>query len=140
MKYSVLVVEDDSFTQEFYRYFFSRSGYLINITEDIDELFRRLDNEKIDVVILDINLKNSFYKEKKIDGLQIAEIIKKNEKYKNIPILIITAFQNKFGKTQTASYDIADDYIIKPINDFNELIQKVEKLIKNGRERQNITS
>ena len=133
MKHSILIVEDDSFTQEFYKYFFSRAGYKINITEDIEIFFNILENEKIDVIILDINLKNSFYKDKKIDGLQIAQIIKENENYKNIPVLIITAFQNKFGKTVTASYDIADDYIIKPINDFNELIKKVENLINNGR-------
>lgn len=128
MSGKILIVEDDPFTQQFYNYFFTRTGYEIIVTEDGDKIFEILDSEKISLLILDINLKNTYIKNEKTDGIQIAKFIKENDEYKDVPILLVTAYQNKIGTNTFFEENIADDYIIKPINDFNELLQKVDKL------------
>lgn len=130
MNEKILIVEDDPFTQQFYKFFFERAKYDILITENGDQVFKYLQEEHVILLILDINLKNTYYNQKKTDGLEIAKMIKENTDYCDVPILLVTAYQNKLGNTQFFSERLADDYIIKPIYDFNELLAKVKKLIK----------
>lgn len=128
MSGKILIVEDDPFTQQFYNYFFTRTGHEIVITEDGDKILDYLGSESISLLILDINLKNTYLHNEKTDGIKIAKYIREKSEYKDIPILLVTAYQNKIGTKTFFDEKIADDYIIKPINDFNELLKKIDNL------------
>lgn len=132
MNEKILVIEDDQFTQEFYKYFFKKAGYSITITEKADEIISIIETENVALIVLDVNLKNSYLNGVKTDGVQIARFVKES-KFNRIPILIITAYQDKFGNKSIDDFKIADDYIIKPINDFDQLLLKVRNLIDNGK-------
>ena len=129
MNKNLLVVEDDPFTQQFYDFLFAKLGYKLFQTENGNEIFNILDDHNISLIILDINLKNTYLDNKKVDGVIISAKIKKDKKYSHIPILLVTAYQKKSGERNYLDDSCADDYIVKPITDYNDLINKVNKLI-----------
>ncbi len=132
MKDKILIVEDDPFAQQFYKFLFQRTNFDVLITEDGDEIFKLLDSEIIKAVILDINLKNTYVRDKKVDGVYLSQRIKSDYKIKNIPVLVVTAYKNEPGDSDYFSASKADDFVIKPISDFNKFLEKVYNLIENG--------
>lgn len=130
MSQKILIVEDDPFAQQFYSYFFARTPYEAVITENGEEILDQLSNGEISLLILDINLKNTYLNQKKTDGVQIAKYVRSVEDFRDIPILLVTAYQDKIGNDKAFDRNIADDYILKPINDFDHLINKIKKLIE----------
>ena len=130
MPNSILIVEDDPFTQQFYEYLFKKTGHTVIITENGNEIFNVLNKEDISLIILDINLKNTYIDGSKVDGIFISRKIKKQKDFSSIPILLITAYQKKTGDRNYFDESLADDYILKPITDFNLLLNKVGQLTK----------
>ena len=130
MSKSILIVEDDPFTQQFYNYLFTKTGYKILITENGDEIFELLEKEEIALIILDINLKNTYINNERVDGVQISRKIKKELNKSSIPILLISAYQKKSGGRNYFEESLADDYILKPIIDFNLFLKKVNQLME----------
>ena len=76
---------------------------------------------------MDINLKNAFLSGSRIDGVILAFKLKEFEFSQKIPVLMVTAFTDYNGKDIKS---FADDYIVKPIVDFNKLLSKVGKLVE----------
>ena len=130
MNGKIIIVEDDPFSQEFYLLLFEKRGYDCVVEEDGDKLIKDIQNENVDLIIMDINLRNTYFEGEKIDGVQLSRIIKQNEKLKSIPILLITAYSDSIVENKYFEESMAEDYIIKPITDFNKLINKVEGLKK----------
>jgi CheY-like chemotaxis protein len=131
MTKNILIVEDDPFSQDFYRFIFKKAGYNATILEDGDEILRRLKVENINLLIMDINLKNTYLKGEKIDGMQLSRIIKQDTATSKIPILLVTAYSKSVTQGKLIDESLAEDYITKPIVDFNMLLNKVDQLIVN---------
>jgi len=129
MKKNILIVEDDPFTQKFYSYLLSKRDYEIDVIEDGDKIFELINQKKYSIIIMDVNLKNTYLNDKRIDGIELSRILKQNENFADIPVLIITAYNLSHGSEQFAK-SLADDFLVKPIEDYNLLINKVEKLVK----------
>jgi CheY-like chemotaxis protein len=127
MEGTILIVEDDVFTQELYKFFFQRKGYKYIITDDAEKFFSILEQNNVSLVILDINLKNTYLEDEKIDGIILAERLRANEKYSKIPIIVVSAYQSNMNGRNLIKDGLVDDFILKPIVDFNELIGKVNK-------------
>ncbi len=128
MNGKIIIVEDDPFSQEFYLLLFEKRGYDCMIEEDGDKLIQDIQTDNVDLIIMDINLRNTYFEGEKIDGVQLSRMIKQNEKLKSIPILLITAYSDSIVENKYFDESMAEDYIIKPITDFNKLINKVEGL------------
>lgn len=131
MNKKIIIVEDDPFTQEFYKYLFSKTSYQTVTMEDGDKLIENLGQEEVNLIIMDINLKNTYMDGKKVDGVILSRFIKQNEKFSNIPILLVTAYQKGIGSNNFLEESMADDYIVKPIIDYNDLLNKVNSLVMN---------
>ncbi|MGD8777648.1 MAG: response regulator [Ignavibacteria bacterium] len=129
MSKSILIVEDDPFTQKFYEHLFARKGYKLIQTENGNEIFEILENNQVSLLILDINLKNTYLDKEKLDGISISRKIKTNPKYSDLPVLLISAYNKKTGGRNFLNESLADDYFVKPITNFNSLIQKINTLI-----------
>ncbi len=129
MEKTIIIVEDDPFTQTFYKYVFAKTSYKTIVLEDGDVLLETVANESISMIIMDINLKNTFVNGQRADGVMLSKMIKENEKSNKIPILLVTAYQNNLGTNNFLEESKAEDYINKPIVDYNELLKKVNKLV-----------
>ncbi|HOI28388.1 MAG TPA: response regulator [Melioribacteraceae bacterium] len=126
---NILIVEDDSMLQEFYKVLFKRLGYKCSISENGDEIIDNIVNRKVDLLIVDLNLKNTFLNSKAIDGVSLARYIKQNFYTLRIPILVITAYSASYFADDLLKEGFADDYMLKPIVNFDLLIQKVDNLL-----------
>lgn len=129
MNKKIIIVEDDPFSQDFYKFVFSKAGFETIITEDGEKLLNTLRNSDISLVIMDINLKNTYLNGEKTDGMKLSRVIKQEKLISKVPILLITAYTaSNIGKNFFEE-SLAEDFITKPILDFNLLINKVNKLI-----------
>jgi DNA-binding response OmpR family regulator len=128
MKSTILVMEDDSFTQQFYQLLFQRAGFESLITDEGDKFFEILENSKVSIIILDLNLKNTYLNNEKVDGITLAKKVKADDRFSQIPILIVSAYKNLTNGRNFLDETGAEDYILKPISDFNELLKKVNNL------------
>ena len=129
MDTKILIVEDDTFTQELYKFLFDRKGYKYDITDEGEKVVDILKGGDISLIILDINLKNTYLNNMKTDGIGIAEFIRNIPEYAKIPILVISAYQSNVNGRNLMKEGLVDDFIVKPIIDFNLLLDKVKKLL-----------
>jgi len=115
MSASILVVEDDPEIANILEYLLKYEGYKINLIADGQQAYDLVTKEPEgeetpvpDVVLLDIMLPH-------VDGIQICTAIRSTPRWKNVPVIMLTA------KTQDISVSFAtragaDDYIIKPFS------------------------
>jgi PleD family two-component response regulator len=116
----ILIVDDEPFNVELLE------GYL---SKDYDILKAYNGNEALlivgttppDLIILDIMMPV-------IDGYEVCSRIKGNEKTISIPIVIVTALNEKEAKIKAIKAG-ADDFLNKPI-DIIELTARVKSLLK----------
>jgi len=95
--------------------------YEIMVAENGKKCFKLLGkNMKPDLIILDIMMPD-------MDGWEVFDKLKANPKYKNIPVIFLTARSDELAADAGAM--IADDYIEKPI-DINELESRIDKVLK----------
>lgn len=129
-KQSVLVVEDNALIVKFYRMVLERQGgYEVHTTEDVEEILQLVRSGKIDLVILDISLSNAHYHSRKMDGIEIAGMIRQDPAIAHIPILVATAHAMEGDREKIIAATGANGYLEKPIYDSRKLISEVETLL-----------
>lgn len=81
--------------------------YKIIEAEDGNDALRKMkETPKIDVIILDLIMPY-------MDGKEFLSVIKKDEKYSDIPVIVITSDDSPKSQMELISLGV-DDYIIKP--------------------------
>jgi len=121
----ILIIEDDSFLADMYAAKFQMKGYKVNLAENGREAMKEIQKEKPSLIILDILMP-------KMDGFEFLEQFKKNEKFKNIPVIILTNLGQK--REVERGFNLgADDYIIKAYFTPKEVVEKVETLLSRSK-------
>lgn len=129
-KQSILVVEDNALIVKFYRMALERQGgYEVHTTEDVEEILQLVRSGEIDLVILDISLSNAHYQNRKMDGIEIAGMIRQDPATARIPILVATAHAMEGDRAKIIAATGANGYLEKPIYDSKKLISQVEALL-----------
>ena len=80
-------------------------------------------NLKPDLILLDIMMPD-------MDGWEVFDKLRANQKYKNIPVIFLTARSDDLAANAGAM--IADDFIEKPV-DIDELKTRIDKVLKKGK-------
>ena len=81
--------------------------------------FQRQSGENPAVLLLDLKLP-------KIDGLQVLEALKSDEKLKMIPVVVLTSSREE--RDMVRSYKLGvNAYVVKPV-DFHEFINAIKEL------------
>jgi len=102
-----LVVDDFSTMRRIVRNLLKESGYTeADEAEDGVAALQKLRNSNFDFVVSDINMPN-------MNGFQLLMEIKKDEKLKHIPVLMVTAEARKEDIVLAAQQGAAG-YIVKP--------------------------
>lgn len=127
----LIIVEDDRITQQFYSMFFNKNGFETIITDDGDKVLKTLGVEDIGLILMDINLSNTYLKGQKIDGIQLSYKIKTEEQHKNVPVILVTAYSLSTQLKQLLKDSKAEDIITKPILDYNRFLNKINTYIAN---------
>jgi len=129
MKPVILVIEDDPVTLQFYKYIFEYAGFELIVSEDGDEILEILDKTEINLIIMDINLKNTSIKGTRTDGVEFSKIIKENNNTSGIPVVLVSAFNLNILNDDSFNRSKADHYITKPITDFNKFLNEIRKML-----------
>ncbi len=126
----ILVVEDDPFNVELFDLVLKRIGkFETVITEVSDEIFSLLKKDRIDLIIMDVSLENTYINNKKVDGKQLSKIIKQHPATKNIPIIIVTAYATKEDIKDIIRDSLADECVTKPITNYHDFVVLIKKHI-----------
>ena len=130
MSKKIVVMEDDAFSKEYYKYILNKKGFEPIVFEEGDRLMEILDGEKVHLVIMDINLKNTYLHGEKVDGIYLSRMIKEHLIHRKIPVLLVTAYSLSADGPSFIEESLADDYITKPIIDVKILMDKILLLME----------
>lgn len=120
-EYMIYIVEDDANIREIEGYALKNSGFDVECFELATELYKALEKEIPQAILLDIMLPNE-------DGLTILSTLRKDKRTKNIPIMMVTAKTSEMDKVKGLDLG-ADDYITKPFG-IMELVSRVKALLR----------
>lgn len=123
----ILDVDDDIDVLEARKIILEHSNYDVIQATSITVAGEILENEKIDLIILDVMM------EKDSDGFNFAQYVKMNEKFKHIPIILATAVNQiskfKFNLEEDGNFLPVEKFMEKPI-DPDDLIATIKGLLK----------
>lgn len=117
----VLVVEDDVFLVKAYQIKFEKEGAEVRIAGDGDTAMSMLEKDPPDVVLLDLMLPGK-------SGFEILEAIRKNSRWKNVPVLILTNL-GQAADIERGQALKATDYIIKANTKIEDIVKKVKRYL-----------
>jgi CheY-like chemotaxis protein len=120
-KYKLLVVEDDEDSQRFLKLFLKRE-FIISMCNSGETFYKELVKDQFDVILMDVSLRG----EK--DGLQITREIKNDEKYKNIPVVALTAHAYQRDKAEALKAGV-NYFLTKPVKN-ETLMETLQTAIK----------
>lgn len=123
---NVLIVEDDKNIAKLVKYNLDKAGFTCSTVITGEEGFEVLDREKVDLIILDVMLP-------KMDGFEVCRLIKQEEKYSKIPIIMLTARAEEIDRIVGLELG-ADDYLAKPFSP-RELVLRVKAILKRSTPR-----
>jgi two-component system alkaline phosphatase synthesis response regulator PhoP len=116
-KNKILVVDDEADLVETLRFPLEMEGFDVLVSYNGEDALNKARKENPDLILLDLMLP-------KLDGYKVCRLLKFDERYKHIPILMLTA------KTQQKDRLLgqetgADEYITKPF-EIDELMKKIK--------------
>ncbi len=116
----ILIVDDESDIVSALTIRLESLGYEIISAEDGITALEKARSEKPDLILLDVMLP-------KLDGYKVCRMLKFDEKYKDIPIIIITAKGEELNRRMGMDMG-ANAYITKPFKP-EDLTSKIKELL-----------
>ena len=120
----ILLVDDEEDILEFLSYNLRKEGFKIETANNGISALKKLNKFKPDLIILDVMMPE-------MDGIEVCENIRKNEKNDDVLILFLTARSEDYSELAGFSAG-ADDYITKPIKP-KLLVSRVNAILKRKR-------
>ena len=120
-KKTVLVIEDDLFLIQAYKIKLEKENLEVWLASDGAEARKMLEKEPPNVVLLDLMLPG-------ISGFDILESIRKDSRWMNVPVLILTNLGSPADIERGQALK-ATDYIIKANTKIEDIMSKVKKFL-----------
>jgi len=117
----VLIVDDEELNVKLMELLLQPLDYQIIKAYSGEEALRKVADEPPDLILLDIMMPG-------IDGFQVCQRLKEDEKTRFIPIVMVTALDQLEDKVKGIEAG-ADDFLSKPVNRV-ELLARAKSLIK----------
>lgn len=116
----ILLVEDDDITIELLKLYLKNYSDL-DVANNGDNAIQMAMEKNYDAILMDINLGIG------IDGLEVTKILRQTEKYKNIPIIAVTAYA-MVGDREAFINAGCDYYLSKPFSK-SDLLNLLDKAL-----------
>jgi CheY-like chemotaxis protein len=119
-KQTIMVIEDDAFVMDIYQTKLSLEGFEVVKAENGMEALKKLEGGECpvpDLILLDILMPY-------VNGLEVLERIKKDERFNKIPVILLTNLSQK----EEIGHGIelgANDYLIKSHFTPSEVLEKI---------------
>ena len=118
----ILCVEDEPEMIDLMRLILGRRGFEVKGANGGVEGLKMVRDEIPDLVLLDLMMPD-------MDGWEVYQQMKADEKTKNIPVIVVTAKAQSIDKVLGLHIAKVDDYITKPFSP-QDLMNSVEKVLK----------
>ena len=112
----VLVVDDSKTELMFMTDLLQKNGFAVKTAEGADDAFRRLAEEKPDLILMDVVMPGQ-------NGFQLTRAITRDPRFVNVPVIMCTSKNQETDKVWGMRQG-ARDYIVKPV-DPTELMAKI---------------
>lgn len=121
MNKKILIVDDEPDLVSLLRNGLEGEGYQTRGSADVKQAMEEIEKDRPDLIILDIMLPV-------LDGTKLCWILKKGEKHKSIPIIMMSAKKGEHVDDVLKTVQ-ADAFIAKPFES-DRLVAKVKELLK----------
>jgi CheY-like chemotaxis protein len=130
MSNRILLVEDDPINVKFIQtVLIKKGGYEVLVSEEVEEILQIAREGNLAAIIMDVSLSRSSYEGRKVDGIFITQLLKKDEQTRHIPVLLATAHAMFGDREKYLELTGAEGYLAKPIHDPGTLIDAVKSVI-----------
>jgi twitching motility two-component system response regulator PilH len=106
--HNVLIVDDSKTELMYLTDLLEKGGMAVRTAENADEAFRRLAEQKPDLILMDVVMPGQ-------NGFQLTRTISRNPEFADVPIIMCTS-KNQETDRVWGMRQGARDYITKPVN------------------------
>lgn len=114
----VLVIDDSNTIRRSAEIFLKQGGYQVVLAEDGFDALAKVDDNEPDLVFCDILMP-------RLDGYQTCAIIKRNPRFANVPVIMLSSKDGLFDKARGRMVG-SQDYLTKPFTK-DQLLEAVLK-------------
>ena len=122
----VLVVDDSNTIRKSAAVFLRQGGHDVVLADDGFDALAKLNSSSPDIVFCDISMP-------RLDGYQTCAIIKSNQKYAQLPIVLLSSRDGIFDKARGRVVG-AEHYLTKPFTK-EQLLEVVKTFGRNAEEK-----
>ena len=117
----VLVIDDSNTIRRSAEIFLKQGGYQVLLAEDGFDALAKVNDHEPDLIFCDILMP-------RLDGYQTCAIIKRNQKFADVPVIMLSSKDGLFDKARGRMVG-SQDYLTKPFTK-DQLLQAVEQHCK----------
>jgi DNA-binding response OmpR family regulator len=117
----VLIVDDDEPSRRLLQTMLATEGYDIDVASSGEETLEAVKLQPPDLILLDGMMPG-------LDGFQVASRLKRNVVTKNIPIVMVTALDDRSAKNLGVGVGV-EEYLTKPV-DRAEVCARVRTMLR----------
>ena len=114
----VLVIDDSNTIRRSAEIFLRQGGYEVLLAEDGFDALSKVNDHDPDLIFCDILMP-------RLDGYQTCAIIKRNPRFSNVPVIMLSSKDGLFDKARGRMVG-SDDYLTKPFTK-DQLLLAVEQ-------------
>ena len=114
----VLVIDDSNTIRRSAEIFLKQGGYQVLLAEDGFDALSKVNDHEPDLIFCDILMP-------RLDGYQTCAIIKRNHKFADVPVIMLSSKDGLFDKARGRMVG-SQDYLTKPFTK-DQLLQAVEQ-------------
>lgn len=114
----VMIVDDSNTIRKSAELFLKQAGYKVLLVENGFEALTRVFDERPSIIFVDIMMP-------RLDGYQTCQLIKKNEEFEDVPIVMLSSKDGLFDKARGRIVG-SNEYLTKPFTK-DGLLEAVRK-------------
>jgi twitching motility two-component system response regulator PilG len=120
----VLVIDDSNTIRRSAEIFLKQGGYEVLLAEDGFDALAKVNDHDPDLIFCDILMP-------RLDGYQTCAIIKRNAKFSDVPVIMLSSKDGLFDKARGRMVG-SEDYLTKPFTK-DQLLAAVQQYSRAGR-------
>ena len=118
----ILVIEDEKILAEMYKDKLSKEGFKIVEAMEAEEGLQLAEEERPDLIVLDILLPRE-------NGITFLKKMRRIPEISSIPVVVLSNFDDPYTKKQALNLG-AKEYLIKSNHDPKDTVERIKKYIR----------
>ena len=121
MKGKIFIIEDETSIIQLVQHNLEKEGFVVSSSTNGNDGLKELKKFQPDLLLLDWMLPD-------LSGVEICKSIRKDNSFKNLPVIMLTAKGEEEDKIKGLDSGV-DDYLTKPFS-FNELMARIKAVLR----------